>query len=110
MENNWIMWGRIGEQKNYANELWETETIAPKFPYKFCEAPFENPHNEDGIFSTYTPGYYTKTAILLEKLYNSSVERQKGLTTSHLYTQLDAFAAKLTNYKCIVLKWTKLVF
>ena len=29
-------------------------------------------------------------------MINSSVERQKGLTTSHLHTQLDPFASKLT--------------
>ena len=27
-----------------------------------------------------------------------SVERQNGLTTSNLHTQLDPFASKLTNY------------
>ena len=28
----------------------------------------------------------------------SSASRQKGLSTSHLYTQLDPFALKLTSY------------
>ena len=31
--------------------------------------------------------------------YNSSVSRQKDLSTTHLYTQLDPFALKLTNWE-----------
>ena len=37
----------------------------------------------------------------------SSVEREKGLTTSHLNTQLDPFASKLTIYSNTSMLWQK---
>ena len=39
--------------------------------------------------------------MMTRLLFILRVERQKGLPTSHLHTQLDRFAWKLTIYACI---------
>ena len=63
-------------------------------PYRFREQTQTDrqtdTHTNTHHLSDSQPSYY--------QLDSSSASRQKGLSTSHLYIQLDAFAWKLTSY------------